>query len=170
MAMLVRKERSGEDSSREGEKTVDERSRLMFTLIPLALALGGLFFAVSGVRRLARERAFSARAAQAPGTVIGFNQRLVGRYSSGVGPGRQLLSFPVVRYAPLGGPEIEFESPKGSRPRMHREGQAITVLYDPADPQRAQIQSGCLQYSTPLLFLFGSAFGIGMWFLLRALP
>lgn len=54
----------------------------------------------------------------------------------------------------------------------------MTVLYDLADPRKAQIQSGCLQYALPIffvlfgccLFLFGSAFGIGAWFLLRALP
>ena len=114
-----------------------EQSRLIFTLVPLVLALGGLFFAVSGVRRLMQERAFSARAAQASGTVVGFNQRRIGHYSAGVGPGQQVLSFPIVRYAPLGGPEIEFESSKGTSPRIHREGQTVTVLYDPTDPPRA---------------------------------
>ncbi len=156
---------------------MDERTRLTFTLIPLAIGLGGLFFAILGIRRLVRARTFAARAAQAPGTVIGFNTRRIGNASNDYrsnGP----LDFPVVRYAPLGGPEIAFESPVGSRPRVHREGQAVTVLYDPADPRKAQIQSGCLQYALPIffilfgccLFLFGSAFGIGAWFLLRALP
>ncbi len=156
---------------------MDERTRLMFTLVPLALTLGGLLFVFLGIRRLVGVRAFAARAAQAPGTVIGFNTRSVGR-TSGSGDSGGPLDFPVVRYAPLGGPEIEFESPVGSRPRTHRAGQAVTVLYDPADPRRAQIQSGCLQYALPLafiglgsgLFLFGGAFGIGAWFLLRALP
>ena len=156
---------------------MDERTRLMFTLIPFALALGGLLFVFLGMRRLASARAFAARAAQAPGTVIGFNTRMVGRYYSHQGLSRP-LDFPVVRYTPLGGPEIEAESSVGSRPRVHREGQPVTVLYDPAEPRRAQIQSGCLQYALPLgfigigvgLFLFGTAFGVGAWFLLRALP
>jgi hypothetical protein len=156
---------------------MDERTRLMFTLMPLGLALFGLFFVFMGARRLVRERAFAARAAQAPGTVVGFNTRVVGRSASD-GASSGPLDFPVVRYAPLGGPEIEVESPVGSRPRVHREGQAVTVLYDPADPRRAQIRSGCLQYALPLgfigiggfLFLFGSVFGIGAWFLLHALP
>jgi hypothetical protein len=156
---------------------MDERMRPMFTLIPLALALMGFFFFVLGIRRLWCERAFAARAARAPGTVVGFNRRRVGRYS-GYGNSNGSYDFPVVRYTPLGGPEIAFESPTGSSPRVHREGQAVTVLYDPADPRRAQIQSGWLQYALPLLFiilgfgmfLFGGAFGIGAWFLLRVLP
>lgn len=34
---------------------MDERTRLLFTLVPLSLALGGVFFVVRGIRRLARE-------------------------------------------------------------------------------------------------------------------
>lgn len=102
--------------------------------------------------------------------MIGFRRRGVGGDSGDSGP----LDFPIVRYAPLGGPEIEIESPVGSRPRVHRARQAVTVFYDTADPRRARIRSGCLQYALPLLFialgltLFGGAFGIGAWFLLRA--
>jgi hypothetical protein len=74
------------------------------------------------------------------------------------------------------GPKIE--SPSATQPRVVREGQAVTVLYDPAAPQQARIASGCLQYGLPIFFiffglalaLFATLFGFFSWFLITKLP
>lgn len=116
-------------------------------MVPLIFGLVGTIFFVLGVRQLVATRAFARTVGRALGVVIGFNRRR-GHYRSGY------LDFPVVRYQPPGLGTIEFESPQGTSPRLHREGQVVTVLYDTTEPQRAQIQSGCLQYALPLIFTF----------------
>ncbi len=125
---------------------MDSESRRIFIIVPLGIALGGLAFFIIGIIRLRSERAFARGATQAAGVVVGFQRRKLRRSSN---MHSSLLDFPVVRYITQTGQQIEFESPSATQPRVVREGQAVTVLYDPATPQQARIASGCLQYGLP---------------------
>lgn len=157
------------------EGIVDGESTRVFIIVPLGLALGGVFFFFLGVSRFRRERAFVRGALSAPGVVIGIRKRWArtGTYENS-GP----LFFPLVRYTTQVGQTIEFESPTGSSPSLVREGQAVTVLYHLDAPQQAHLSSGCLQYGLPILFillglwlaLFASLFGLFAWFLIAKLP
>ena len=145
---------------------------LIFALVAGVLVLVGIVLFLLGVWRWRVERAFVARANRAQGTVVGFNRRPLRRtHRRSSRHGSIVADFPVVRYMPAGGPEIEFESPIGSSPRAYHEGQAVTILYDPADPQQGTIQAGWRQHLLPLFLLgvgvflciFGGLFWLGAW-------
>lgn len=151
--------------------------RRPFILVPLGLGLGGLLFVIMGIVWIVRERAFTRGALSAPGVVVGFRTRRLHRRAAD-GSSSNILDFPVVRYTTRRGEPIEFESPMGSRPRVHREGQAVTVLYAPDAPERARIASSCLQYGVPIVFIvlglglivFSALFGLSSWFFISRLP
>ncbi len=157
---------------------MDSETSRTFILVPLGLVLGGLLFAIVGSVWIARERAFTRDALSAPGTVVGFWTRRLRRRRTSGGLSRTVLNFPIVRYTTRRSEPIEFESPMGSRPRIYREGQAVTVLYTPDAPERARIASGCLQYGTPIFFIalglgliaFSALFGLASWFFIFQLP
>lgn len=135
----------------------------------------GLLFLLLGIWQFRTERAFARIATEASGIVAGFRTRALRRRGARRGGFARStpLDFPLVRYVTNEGQTIEFESALGTRPRIHREGQAVTVLYDPAAPQRAQIASGGWMYGLPLVFTlvgagmlaFSVLFGSLAWFL-----
>ena len=149
---------------------MDDRTTLTFVLVTMLLIAIGVALVILGGWRWRVERAFVARAAQAAGTVLGFERLPMGRsrYSR---YRRMYADYPVVRYTPDGGSAIEFRSTIGNSPRAYHEGQAVTVLYDPAAPHHAIIQAGWKQHLLPLfllgvgifLLLFAAAFGAGAW-------
>lgn len=82
------------------------------------------------------------------------------------------IYYPVVRFRAADGREVETRTMMGASFRRVREGDPVTVLYDPADPARAQLgRSGgivivlgmahCLLGAVfcVLAFLFDSVFG-----------
>lgn len=154
---------------------MDSETRQVFILVPVGIALGGLFFFVIGILRLRSERAFARIAAQASGVVVGFQRR---RVSGSRRRRSAVLDFPVVQYTTQAGQPIEFVSRTATQPRVVREGETVTVLYDPAEPQQGRIASGCLQYALPIFFIcfglamtiFAALFGFFAWFLTSNLP
>jgi hypothetical protein len=149
---------------------MDDRTWLIFAGVTVLLVIIGVVLLILGVWRWRVERAFVAHAAQASGMVIGFERLPMGRshhsrYRS------MSADYPVVRYTPAAGSAIEFRSTIGSSPRAYHEGEVVTILYDPAEPQRAMIQAGLRQHLLPLfllglgifLLLFAVAFGGGAW-------
>jgi Protein of unknown function (DUF3592) len=67
---------------------------------------------------------------------------------------------PVVRFTTADGRTVEFVSPSGSSPPSHSEGDRVEVLYDPDDPQDAQL-SGFIDLWLDSVV----AFGIGVGFI-----
>ena len=68
-------------------------------------------------------------------------------------------SFPVVEFQTEDEQRITFKSRMGSSPPSFRVGEAVAVLYDPLDPQRASIQSfGQLWGPSILSGLLGAVF------------
>jgi hypothetical protein len=65
-----------------------------------------------------------------------------------------------VRFSLPDGRRVETEVALGSRPRILREGQRVTVLYDPDQPRRAGIEGavGMGSVVTGFLVLFGAFF------------
>lgn len=81
-----------------------------------------------------RRAAFAARAQTAPGEVVDNVWRDVGRSAEVT-----LLAFPRLRYRLPDGTVVEELSFEGASPPVAREGSAVEVLYDPADPRRVRI-------------------------------
>ncbi|MFC1878813.1 DUF3592 domain-containing protein [Chloroflexota bacterium] len=74
-------------------------------------------------------------------------------------PGSPGIYCPVVRFAAPSGEEIEFKSEHGSRPSMYKVGQKVTVLYDPANPEQAEIRSKVGRWLVPAVMTF---IGLGL--------
>jgi hypothetical protein len=60
----------------------------------------------------------------------------------------------VVEFTIPSGEKIRFTSEFGSRPASHTIGQRIAVRYDPADPQKAEVESAMSLWLAPLIMIF----------------
>lgn len=109
----------------------------MAVLMPLIFVVVGLVCGAVLVVIVRKNRAFLARAQRAPGVVVG-----LGRGSSmGSGPNDTMRrSFaPVFRFTTIDGREVEVRSSVESNPPTYRPGDQVTVLYDPAAPEKAKL-------------------------------
>jgi len=113
---------------------------LCFSISAFAL-LGGAVWAYFKQQRQMESRL------PAPGTVV----ELTSRISAS---GRSSILCPVVEFTVPSGEKIRFTSEFGSRPAMHQVGQSVEVRYDPADPNKAEIDSGATMWITPLILVF----------------
>jgi Protein of unknown function (DUF3592) len=119
--------------------------------LPPVFVLGGLGFIAFGAHVIRTARRLREAGQRVPGVVV----RLRWDPSeSGQGPGR---FYPVLRFQTLDGTVIEAESDLGSYPAPAREGQPVTVVYDPAKPRRARLDTmlGIDMVHGPLFIAFG---------------
>jgi hypothetical protein len=118
-------------------------------------AVGGVLACASGIWTLVAGWRFSRRAQQAEGVVIGVVEcRNRGRFMwsggtwvDGTWTGGSFgtsvpvsIYYPVVRFRAADGREVEARTMVGTSFTRVREGDAVTVLYDPKDPTRAQLE------------------------------
>ena len=129
---------------------------VLFSIIGVGMLVGSLFI-------LSNTRSFIARAAEAPGKVIDLD-----RSRSSSSSGSSTTYRPVVEFTTATGKHIEFVSSVGSSPPSHSVGEAVTVLYNPADPYSARIKSfSQLWFGFLIVFFLGLVFaviGLGMVF------
>ncbi|MQA96850.1 MAG: DUF3592 domain-containing protein [Streptosporangiales bacterium] len=111
---------------------VDPDSEL-FRYFPLLFVLFGLLFCWVGLRLALAGRRLRESGVRVPGVVVR-NQ-----WSSGDGTGGTF--YPVMRFRTADGRDLEVRSEVGSNPAHVREGAQVTVVYDPAKPERARIDS-----------------------------
>src|SRR3954454_9856438 len=129
----------------------------MLFLIPLALVAAGAALIVAGVRSQRETTRFAAAARRTTGVVTGPR-----RHSGGDTPPRV---FPVVPFSLPAGRTAEAQSRYGSQPPPAREGETVTVLYDPADPTRMQLDHSAGAgrfYSALLVFMGAGLAGLGV--------
>ena len=119
---------------------------ILFVLIGTAVLIGGVVTAIKQSRNAARGTA-------ATGTVVDLVKRVFNPGSAGV-------YCPVVQFTTALGQLIRFESDFGTMPASHRVGQSIAVRYDPADPQKAEVDSATSRWLVP-----GCMIGMGIIFL-----
>lgn len=114
--------------------------RLMLLVLGLAeIAAGGY-----GLRRRRR----LARSAE-PGTIVDVERHFTGKSEA---------YFPVLSFQTLDGADIRTVAPQGrpfSRPTI---GKPVNVVYDPARPARAYIDSPGLRYAGIVLIIVGLGF------------
>lgn len=101
--------------------------RLFFSLLGLAgvAMLSGTVWMVDNTRE------FLANAEVAEGTVVAIKSRDYG----------DRTYYPVIRFKPFGNPQIEFEGDSTEERPAYERGDSVTVLYDPANPEKALIKS-----------------------------
>src|SRR5215467_5436410 len=123
-------------------------TRALLLLLGLAVAGWGIYWL--------RRRRKLARASGVPGTIVDVERRFTGKSNA---------YFPVVSFRTRDGAEVRAVAPQGKVFWSPKVGKPVTVLYDPADPARAYIDSAGLRFG-PAVFV---AVGLGF-VILAALP
>lgn len=134
----------------------------IFAWIGTAFLAFGLIFAAIGLWAWAGDRALAETGTRARGTVIDLTLR---RDSDSGSTYR-----PVVEFHDARGTRHEFVGSVGSSPPAYSRGETVSVIYDPAAPDRAMIDGFMDRYFLPLMFggmggVF-AAFGGGLLFFL----
>ncbi len=124
--------------------------------VAAVFAAVGLFLVFAGIRSRRAGSAFAGRAQRAPGVVTGLHSRVATRSSTGT------TLFPVVRFTLPDGRVVEAESSIGSTPPAAREGDSVTVLYDPDEPTVVLLerQVGTGRVVSGCVTAFGAAFAV----------
>ena len=123
---------------------------VLFVLIGIAVLISGAAAAVKQSRK-------AARSVAATGTVVDLVKRVFNPGSAGV-------YCPVVDFTTATGQPVRFESQFGTMPASYRVGQSIAVRYDPADPQKAEVDSATANWFVP-----GCTIAMGLLFLTMGL-
>jgi hypothetical protein len=97
----------------------------------------GAILVVAGILITRANRRFARGAARAPGHITGVRWKPVGPPAD-----TTMTGFPELRFTLPDGRVVETVSRSGTTLQTMREGKAVTVLYDPADPAQAQVGTG----------------------------
>lgn len=97
--------------------------------------IGALLFVV-GLVIMRANRRFDRRAARAPGRITGVRWKAVGPPAE-----TTMTGFPELLFTLPDGREVETVARTGTTFDAMREGQAVTVLYNPAEPSQARVDS-----------------------------
>lgn len=125
----------------------------IFSVVGIGLLLGGFAFWQAQTR-------FVRSSAQAVGTVTDFVKQRDSR--------NRATYAPQVRFVTSDGQKHEFTSTVSSNPRGFEVGDKVTVLYDPAAPNTAQINTFLQLWFGPVLlagmgFVFSTVGGGLLW-------
>jgi hypothetical protein len=108
-----------------------------------ALTITGAVFAGLGVLLVAigivvtrANRRFDRRALRAPGRVTGVRWEAIGPPAN-----KTMTGFPELSFTLPDGREVETIARTGTTFDAMKEGQDVTVLYDPGDPRQARVDS-----------------------------
>jgi len=112
-----------------------------FQIIGYVLLLGGLAFFLAAAVAVVKRQSATANWKSAQGTVVDVATR-------SVTPGNP-YSFPVIEFTTPTGQTIRFEADLGFYPSPPKRGQQVLVLYDPAAPQQAKLNSAVARWFVP---------------------
>ncbi len=101
-------------------------------LVGIIFFLIGLGLSVSGVFSIFKVRRQVADSVKTAGTVFGFG-KIMGK--SGY------IYCPQVAFTDAKGRQIKFQSEVGSQPPAYNIGQKVQIIYQPNNPQKAEIDS-----------------------------
>lgn len=130
--------------------------------VPAMFTLVGGIFAVAGVRMVVSWQAFRMRAVRCTGTVTEIRTKFSSRAS---GSGSRTIHYPVLAFRTTDGKDVQTQAMNGSSPTLLKEGQQVTVMYDPRNPTQAYAGRGFAGRLMPLIFLVvgGVVLAFGLW-------
>lgn len=118
---------------------------VLFVVVGIALVVRGILAGVKQSRKTRRETA-------ATGTVADVVKRVFKPGSAGV-------YCPVVDFSTATGQVVRFQSDVGTMPASHHVGQSVAVRYDPADPEKATLDSTTANWLGPgIMIVMGLVF------------
>ena len=130
---------------------------LSFSTEALIFLVVGLFFLGIGWYIRRQQQARQLRGKPATATIIAFK------------PARSLL-LPRVHFTAADGRSVETNTESGVKKGYYEVGQQVPVIYDPADPENADL-AGAPPEGTTMLMLLGLVFaGVGVLQLLGIIP
>lgn len=142
--------------------SVSPVSMLQVELFPeylgLFFAVIGVVFVFVGIRGLRGTLSFRRRATQIEGVVTDVRARSSGTHRDG---DADIVYYPVLEFTTQDGRQVQTEARTGRSPAPAREGDRVTVQYDPEDPASADIAgswSGLFLYG--LFIVLGSIFTV----------
>src|SRR5262245_21502806 len=115
--------------------------------------VAGIALLAIGVFVLLRKRRFVAGAARTSGTVVGHEARTTPSHGEDDRTVQQTLYHSIFEFKDARGAQRRVTSPTGGNPQPYAEGTAVTVLFDPHDPDRAEIESFGQQWLLPAILL-----------------
>lgn len=113
-----------------------------FAIWGLMCALVGAGFLANALRIYWKRRTFLASAASATGTVVAVRVE---------GIGRNAVSVPTFEFATAAGTAQRAESLMGSGLQGFRVGETVPIRYDPAAPDRAEVDAFAVLWGLALL-------------------
>ena len=113
--------------------------------MPVALLVLGLALASGGIAWQRRSRRL-ARATGVSGTVVDYEDRFTGRSGA---------SFPVVAFHTLNGKTMRVTMRQGRLFSYPQVGSQVKVIYDPAKPEVAYIDSAGFRYGYAVFVIVG---------------
>jgi hypothetical protein len=128
------------------------------------LLVGAFALLALGASCYNRAANFKKIAAEAQGTVIELKEDSSGANS-------HTVYYPIIRFADKAGQEHTLYSTSGSFPPAYEVGERVSVLYDPANPKEAKVNSFTGLWLLPLILgILGGLELLAGLFLLIALP
>ncbi|MCB1520766.1 MAG: DUF3592 domain-containing protein [Hyphomicrobiaceae bacterium] len=119
-------------------------------LLPVILFANGAGLLVVGLAMLGLNAHFVSHAATAEGVVVAFTE-YPGAPRNGV-PANSTFA-PVIAFRSADGRDIRFRSPHASSRLAYAAGDRVGVLYAPADPERAMIDTFRDAWLVPLVLM-----------------
>ena len=137
----------------------------MIKVIGILCLVLGIGLLVTAGNLHSRTRQFVAKARTAPGIVVDLARSTSSDYRT---TGRQTTYAPVVEFTTDSGEKDTFTSSSSSYPPAFRKGESVEVLYDPANPYDARINTfGTLGLASVIVGGLGAVFsflGLGIGF------
>ncbi len=124
----------------------------VLTITGAVFAGGGVVLIVAGLLITRANRRFDRRALRAPGEVTGVRWEAIGPRGD-----KSMTGFPELRFTLPDGRVVETVARSGSTFDAMREGQAVTVAYDPDDPSQAQLGPGAATMAGAAFLAIGGA-------------
>jgi hypothetical protein len=125
--------------------------------VPPLFVVAGIAILIASVRGLIGANRFERRAQRTSALVTELRWRAHSNRAGSSGPNSR-VAHPVLRFVLPDGRTVEVESGAGTNPPSAREGDTVTVLYDPDDPTVARVDG--LMNSGRLAAVIGLIMGL----------
>jgi Protein of unknown function (DUF3592) len=120
-------------------------------VLAVVFMLGGVFLVVLGGHLALEEKQFLASAAVADGVVV----EVVAHEEAVTAPKRSttwvVFYYPVVHFVAKDGQDMQFEADQGADKPEYDVGDSVRVLYDPTNPNAAQLQTWSSTWAVPII-------------------